>query len=712
MFSIIGILLLFIISISASQQIHAQDQTNDEGKDKLNENQQNYIGTAIDLDGNESYVEIVNSETINSINQQVTVTAWIKATDFPNRYTPILYKGDQRTAAITNRSFAMHLRSDGSIQFASSPKGKSEKNIFSPFQAISLNKWHHVAGIVDATNNVIKVFVDGEEVGFRDFGRNKHFYQSKLPFRIGQSHEDNVGAQSSFVGQIDQVSVWNVALTEKQIKTYMNKRLTGDEKGLVGYWTFDDVIDGTITDISPNENDARLINTAKIKRYIRPISDDASPETLEKIAKHYEKALANGTDSYEIYSALAEVYEKIGRSADAEKIYLRALKANLNQTEHEDVLGTLWKLYSERNALNEFITVLNELRQDMKDNSVILELLGDAYMQIGQENDAKGYYQEWIDNKINEINFDRNQTEYFEFAKKLLEKDIFIDTALELLIQKGDTTTGGEYINTLTRAFIVNEQFDSAYQIIVGVFNSTSLPFIERRLLNQVIEAGKNVKDQDGYIKMLNKLIDEISDIPRSHLSTSLALAQFYEENNAPEKANTLIRKTGFITEDSWMTLGPFDNTGGIGFDTQYILENLPMIDTTAVYDGKNEKVSWQKCNDDSLYGHIKLGPNLNWCVAYAFATVTSPEERDVQLRFDSDDQGKIWVNGIEVFSHTKTFTAEIDNYIIPVKLSQGKNSILVKVCEEVGGWSFYFRITDIDGQPFDDLIFDSIDED
>ena len=127
---------------------------------------------------------------------------------------------------------------------------------------------------------------------------------------------------------------------------------------------------------------------------------------------------------------------------------------------------------------------------------------------------------------------------------------MFTETALELLIKATESSTGTDYINTLARAFIVNEQFDSAYQLIKGIFDSMSLPFVERKLLSQVVKAGKNVKDKDGYVNMLNKLIDAMSDIPRSYLSTTLALAQFYEENDEPVKANTLIRKTGFITED------------------------------------------------------------------------------------------------------------------------------------------------------------------
>ena len=86
-----------------------------------------------------------------------------------------------------------------------------------------------------------------------------------------------------------------------------------------------------------------------------------------------------------------------------------------------------------------------------------------------------------------------------------------------------------------------------------------------------------------------------------------------------------------------------------------------------------------------------------------------SPDEREVQFRFDSDDQGKVWLNGTEVYANPESHSAEIDRYIIPVTLKQGKNSILVKVCEEEGGWGFYLRITDKNGKAFDDLIINNV---
>ncbi len=235
--------------------------------------------------------------------------------------------------------------------------------------------------------------------------------------------------------------------------------------------------------------------------------------------------------------------------------------------------------------------------------------------------------------------------------------------------------------------------------------NAITLASSERRLFAQVAEDIKNTKDKEGYVAILNQIIQDMSDKLSVRLNASLVLAEFYRENDMSEKAEELIQKTGFITEDKWLILGPFDNADGIGYNTVYIPEDITHINLNADYDGLNDKVSWQKSTDGVLNGYIGLGNNVEWCAAYAFATIVSPDKREVQFRFDSDDQGKVWLNGTEVYAHTKSHSAEIDRHIIPVTLKQGKNTILVKVCEEEGGWGFYLRITDKDGKAFGDLI-------
>ncbi len=217
------------------------------------------------------------------------------------------------------------------------------------------------------------------------------------------------------------------------------------------------------------------------------------------------------------------------------------------------------------------------------------------------------------------------------------------------------------------------------------------------------------VEKADLFIKKIGDMTAELDhNDPYSLkllLETKFELANYYREIGIVEKADEYIQKTGFVTEDAWMVLGPFDNADGVGYDTAYIPEDITQIDLNAKYDGLNGTVSWKEFTDEEVDGYIHLGEeNVNWRVSYAFATVTSPDEREVQFRFDSDDQGKVWLNGNEIFSHTKAFMARIDRYTIPVTLKQGKNSILVKVCNEMGGWAFYLRITDQNGHAFEDL--------
>lgn len=187
-------------------------------------------------------------------------------------------------------------------------------------------------------------------------------------------------------------------------------------------------------------------------------------------------------------------------------------------------------------------------------------------------------------------------------------------------------------------------------------------------------------------------------------LDANLSIAEYYRDKGMIDKAGEHIQNTGLIAENSWIVLGPFDNIGKIGFETAYIPEDATHFDTTVKYDTIDGKVVWQKCSDDKLDGNIRFGKDVDWRVAYAWTTVTSPDEREVQFRFDSDDQGKVWLNGEEVYAHTETHKAVVDRYVFPVTLKPGKNSILVKVCEEEFGWGFYLRITDKNGQAFDDL--------
>ena len=297
----------------------------------------------------------------------------------------------------------------------------------------------------------------------------------------------------------------------------------------------------------------------------------------------------------------------------------------------------------------------------------------------------------------------RNKDKNREVIVKSLNNESPLEKTLKFVERTAETEANARYILTLEQTHLKNK-WKNALEQFKSDLDTTTFGSSQRQLYAQIAEMGKNTEDKARYVDMLNKLMDAMPDKPGVQLNIHLLLAEFYRDNDMPEKAEAHIQKTGFIIEDEWLILGPFDNTNGIGYNTAYISEDAKQIDATAKYEGIDGKVRWEKSTDDTLNAYINLGEDVDWGVAYAFTTVISPDKREILFRFDSDDEGTIWLNGEKVFTHTKSHSATIDRYTIPVTLRSGENNILVKVCEAEGGWGFYLRITDIDGNPFDDL--------
>lgn len=277
------------------------------------------------------------------------------------------------------------------------------------------------------------------------------------------------------------------------------------------------------------------------------------------------------------------------------------------------------------------------------------------------------------------------------------------ETVLKFVERTAENEANARYISTVEQTYLENK-WKNAFAQFKNDLETTTFGSSQRRLIAQIAEMGKNPNDKKHYLDMLNKLMDAMPDKLSVQLNIHLLFAEFYHDNDMPEKAEAHIQKTGFIIEDAWLVLAPFDNTHAIGYDTAYIPEDITQIDMTETYSGIDGQINWRKSTDDTRNGYISLGDNVDWGVAYAFTAVTSPDEQEVLLKFDSDDQGKIWLNGEEVFTNTGSHSATIDRYTVPVTLKSGKNSILVKVCEEEEGWGFYLRVTDTDGKPLEDL--------
>jgi hypothetical protein len=88
--------------------------------------------------------------------------------------------------------------------------------------------------------------------------------------------------------------------------------------------------------------------------------------------------------------------------------------------------------------------------------------------------------------------------------------------------------------------------------------------------------------------------------------------------------------------------------------------------------------------------------------LAYAVAYVYCDEAmRDLKVLAGSNDQCRVYVNGVSVLSHEKGRTLEKDQSIANgISLKKGENVVVLKVANEGGGWQGCLRFMDKNGTP------------
>jgi hypothetical protein len=88
--------------------------------------------------------------------------------------------------------------------------------------AVATNTWYHLAGIADGSGN-IKVYLNGEEDG----RGSSNLTTAKINLFIGARHPNSgaAGITDPFPGILDEIAIFNVALTEDDIKDIMTDGL-------------------------------------------------------------------------------------------------------------------------------------------------------------------------------------------------------------------------------------------------------------------------------------------------------------------------------------------------------------------------------------------------------------------------------------------------------------------------------------------------------
>jgi len=227
-------------------------------------------GAALNFNGGDNYVSVPHAAALNAY--PLTLTAWFKTSQTANS-AALVHKVN--FSVFSGYSVSIH---NGSLLALYMKDGTAYVNDFVEGVNggfVADGAWHHFAFVVDAAGG--RLYVDGV---LKDSlvwlgGGTPGAPIATTALLMG----DDPASSYRYFGLMDEVTIWNVALTPAQILANKNRSLTGTEAGLIAYYRCDGA--AVVSDSAPtggNNDGSWTIRPAYIASDLRPFSPGA--ETL------------------------------------------------------------------------------------------------------------------------------------------------------------------------------------------------------------------------------------------------------------------------------------------------------------------------------------------------------------------------------------------------------------------------------------------------
>jgi hypothetical protein len=170
--------------------------------------------------------------------------------------------------------------------------------------------------------------------------------------------------------------------------------------------------------------------------------------------------------------------------------------------------------------------------------------------------------------------------------------------------------------------------------------------------------------------------------------------------------------RKGWLYVNTWYMIGPWDNFGlddfaivhppeiSIDFDATYIdgqvgigrvetdAHPIHMIGSEVRLDGT---LRWQFMQSESMHNVMPVTTNRSTC--YAYTQLYFDEPATMLVAIGTDDSGRVWINGKDVWQDKGSSYYYIDEHIATFRFDQGWNSVLIRLENGDGPSGFSFLI-------------------
>jgi len=234
---------------------------------------------ALNLAGSSSYLSAPNNNRYDFGTGDFTLQCWVKTTA-----SGTVISRKSTNGGNGNGGFLLVIKSNGVIKLATD-NGFGYYEINTVVTSICDGKWHFLTGV--RKSNALTIYLDGNAVS-STVGNNISppiNVNNNLPLYMGAVAQRQEQF-NQFTGQLDEVRIWNVALSQSQIQSQMNQPLTGSEPGLIGYYTFSSQ---NGNDSLPNGNNASPVGivTYTSPGALTPVPTTSYIDSVKEAVKDY-----------------------------------------------------------------------------------------------------------------------------------------------------------------------------------------------------------------------------------------------------------------------------------------------------------------------------------------------------------------------------------------------------------------------------------------
>ncbi|MFO1460966.1 MAG: two-component regulator propeller domain-containing protein [Verrucomicrobiota bacterium] len=275
----------------------------------------------LELEGNGAFVEL--PPNLFNTFEEATVEGWVRWDSFAGAEKRLFNYG----GALGDMSvFAEH--GTGTLRFVvADPSGNlADLHWVDVEDVLRTNEWCHIAAV--SGKGGMRLYYNGVLVGTNPYPGSFSGFRNGTRNYLGQTVTTN-DTPTKFSGAMDEIRIWNRARTESEINADLFRRLTGNEPGLAGLWTFDSMNNGVVRDLSPGAHHGKLVGNARIAEASLP-----TPATLGRPAVIFGrlqdeagKPLPNGT-----VRLLRQEAELAHASTLADGTFLKAIRPERNQS--------------------------------------------------------------------------------------------------------------------------------------------------------------------------------------------------------------------------------------------------------------------------------------------------------------------------------------------------------------------------------------------